>query len=73
MKNYKGEDITSIESAFHEAGAELVAATREGRYFGEERAAYNLWQNVFHIALYQTVEKAWAYWDRYNGNALICR
>lgn len=65
--------MTKIEEFFHEAGREFVQATSEGRYYGEERANYSLWQSVYEIALYQTIEKAWEYWDRYNGNALVCR
>ena len=73
MKNLLGQDMTKIEEFFHDAGRDLVKATKEGRYYGEERANYNLWQSVFHIAMYQTVEKAWEYWERYKGNAWVCR
>lgn len=64
MKNLKGEDMTDIQKEFDAAGCEYMEAKRNGVYHGDEYRYYVLMQDVFYIALYQTVEKALDYWEK---------
>lgn len=62
MKNCKGQDITAVLDMLNSA-----VKNRDGSIEGEKE--FHRWQNIFGIAMYQSLERAWAYYDQTDTNS----